>query len=148
MKTLVHTDFKESALWLTFPLPQKFLFQGIVSNIQISSGDVASFPLKIYCFSQGNIRYAFLSSILHIWKNLMSLKSCNWQVVWYMQEPCSCGICIYMWWLVLGDIDTALDYEEGNFLHIINWLEYLLFWLCCSCRYIIAAINSLYLQVA
>ena len=49
------------------------------------------------------------------------------------------------WYLVILILHWTL---KSNFVHIINWLEYLLFWPCCSCHYIIAATNPLYLQVA
>lgn len=75
---------KENALCLTSPLPQNFVFQGyIMSDILISSGDVASFPLKIYCFSRGNTRYAFVSSIQHTWNNFICLLCPLILVSWY-----------------------------------------------------------------
>lgn len=71
--SIIHTDLKRRALCFTFPLPQNFLFKSIMSYNLLSPGDVASFPLKICCFSRRNIRYAFVSSILHIWENLICL---------------------------------------------------------------------------
>jgi len=82
------TKFRREALCFTFSLTKNFIVKVSMSNNLISPGDVASFPLKICCFSQGNIRYGFDFIILHTWMNLMNPPLCafsfsfSWHLFW------------------------------------------------------------------
>ncbi|XP_019445187.1 PREDICTED: uncharacterized protein LOC109349000 [Lupinus angustifolius] len=47
---------KRSCIMITLQIHTNFIFKGIMADNLLSLGDVASFPLKICCFSQGHIR--------------------------------------------------------------------------------------------